>query len=117
MNTLSKKTTCVDDSISPPVPRKINDGNDTTGLDSSLNSTVDKPTNFSDIGLADNDSDDDERNLQSVASSSITDEDDPVCHVIHQKGSIQENDLLLRNNRQVLHRLVYKHIMGIHMTN
>ena len=34
--------------------------------------------------------------------------------VLQQKEASQENDLLLRNNRQVLHRLAYEQIMGIH---
>jgi hypothetical protein len=113
-------TTCVDDSIPPPLPWKRDDENDTTSLISSFASTIDVPTKIAGNHLNDDHDEDadEEYELQSVAMRTTTEDNDTImCHLLQQKGSIKENDLLLRNNRQVLHRLMYKQIMGIHITN
>ena len=55
-----------------------------------------------------------------VARISTTNDDDnnnAVWQLLRQNGTMQENDLLRRNNRQVLHRLAYAQLMGMHITH
>ena len=61
------------------------------------------------------DNDDDDAILLESSTTIETIADPTWCQLLlQQKEAIQENDLLLRNNRQVLHRLAYEQIMGIH---
>ena len=61
------------------------------------------------------DNDDDDAIPLEPSTTIETIADPTWCQLLlQQKEAIQENDLLLRNNRQVLHRLAYEQIMGIH---
>ncbi len=77
-----------------------------------------------DVDDANVDDDDAETNLKQSAVARIStanddddDDNNAVCQLLRQNGTIQENDLLLRNNRRVLHRLAYSQLMGMHITH
>jgi hypothetical protein len=112
---VQSSTAHVNDSISPIATAPDNDKNS------------DRPT-FSTTGdrtCQDHESDDDDDdNMQNSWQQSSTavnpssiDNNTTLGQLLQQKETIQENDLLLRNNRQVLHRLAYQQIMGIHLTD
>ena len=76
-----------------------------------------------DVDDANVDDDNVETNLKQSAvaciSTSNNDDDDnnAVWQLLRQNGTMRENDLLRRNNRQVLHRLAYAQLMGMHITH
>jgi hypothetical protein len=72
---------------------------------------------------ADDDNDDDHDDAPNgLPSSSMVhvltanSNNETISQLLQQKDTIQENDLLLRNNRQMLHRIAYEQIMGIRLT-